>query len=231
MTHYTYLLVDFFTVIICFIASFDSRIKFNLHFRAFLKAAVLAAIFYIVWDVWFTKMGIWWFNEKYTVGFNILGLPIEEWLFFFCIPFACVFTYFCLNHFFRLAWANRFNKFIAWITVVGCLIASVIFHEKMYPFVTALVGLLAMVYLYFMAKVKWIGQATFVYLILLPGFFLVNGVLTGTGLQSPIVNYNPKEILNIRMWTIPIEDAVYGYAQFLIVIYLFKKFKTKDYEK
>jgi len=57
------------------------------------------------------------------------------------------------------------------------------------------------------------------------GFFPVNGILTGTGIESPIVNYNPDEILNIRMMTIPIEDAVYGYTQFLLLIYFFKTFK------
>jgi len=51
--------------------------------------------------------------------------------------------------------------------------------------------------------------------------------LTGTGLESPIVNYNPKDFLGIRILTIPIEDAVYGYAQFLLVLYFFLKFKKR----
>ncbi len=62
------------------------------------------------------------------------------------------------------------------------------------------------------------------------GFFPVNGILTGTGLESPIVNYNPDDFLGIRMGTIPIEDAVYGYTQFLLVLYFFKQFKSKSHE-
>ena len=57
------------------------------------------------------------------------------------------------------------------------------------------------------------------------GFFPVNGVLTGTGLETPIVNYNPNEFMGIRMLTIPIEDAVYGYTQFILVLYFFKRFE------
>jgi lycopene cyclase domain-containing protein len=59
------------------------------------------------------------------------------------------------------------------------------------------------------------------------GFFPVNGILTGTGLESPIVNYNPDAFLGIRMLSIPIEDAVYGYTQFLLVLYFFKIFSQR----
>ncbi|MBX2967579.1 MAG: lycopene cyclase domain-containing protein [Cyclobacteriaceae bacterium] len=227
MSPYTYLLINFLTVIICFIASFDSRIKFNRHFGAYSKAAALTAMPFIAWDVWFTKTGVWWFNTNYTLGFTILGLPLEECLFFFCIPFSCVFTYFCLDKFFNLSWANKYNKFLALTTIVVCLLIAVLFHNKIYPFVTALVAAFIMIYLYYVEKADWIGKASFAFLVLMPGFFLVNGILTGTGLESPIVNYNPEHILNIRLLTIPIEDTVYGYAQFMIVVSLFSNFKEK----
>jgi lycopene cyclase domain-containing protein len=56
------------------------------------------------------------------------------------------------------------------------------------------------------------------------GFIPVNGVLTGTGLESAIVNYNPQEIIGFRVLTIPIEDFFYGYALILLNIYLFEVF-------
>lgn len=80
-----------------------------------------------------------------------------------------------------------------------------------------------MIYFQFIAKINWIGQASLLFTILMLGFLPVNGVLTGTGLDNPIVNYNPTEFLGIRIGTIPIEDAVYGYTQFLWIIYFFKK--------
>lgn len=225
---YTYLLVNLFTIIICLIASFDRRIKFNRHFGAYLKAAVLAAVPFIAWDVWFTSHGVWWFNETYTLGFNLAGLPVEEWLFFFCIPFSCVFTFYCLEKFFDLSWADRFSGILSGLAVSVCLVIAVRFPERMYPLVTALSTIAVVLYLRFVAKVDWIGRASFAFLVLMPGFFAVNGVLTGTGLASPVVNYNPAQILNIRLLTIPIEDSVYGYTQFLLVVYLFKKFKKPE---
>lgn len=224
----TYLLVNFFAVIICFIASFDKRIKFHKHFGTFLLSSTIVAIPFIAWDVWFTDMGVWWFNTNYTIGITIAGLPIEEWLFFYCIPFACVFTYFSFDKFFDLSWTSAFNNVIVFLTIIICVVAALLYHDKIYTFVTALVTLATIFYLHFVAKREWLGQASFLYLILMIGFFAVNGVLTGTGLESPIVNYNPDHFLNIRILTIPIEDAVYGYSQFLLNIYFFLILKKKD---
>lgn len=231
MKPYTYLLVNFLTVIICFIASFDSRIKFYRYFIAFIKAVALVAIPFIIWDIWFTAEGVWWFNSEYTLGLSIFGLPIEEWLFFICIPFACVFTYFCFTKFFNLDWAEAFNNIIVFISVIICGVIALLYPHQIYTLVTALITIFTLLYMHFIARVTWIGKASLVYLILMLGFFPVNGVLTGTGLKTPIVNYNSADFLNFRLLSIPIEDAVYGYTQFLLIIYFFNKFKkTSSYE-
>lgn len=222
---YTYALILFFTIIICFIASFHKRILFNYHFGAFIKAAVLVAIPFIAWDVWFTAKGVWWFNTDYTLGIVIAGLPLEEWLFFICIPFSCVFTYFCIDKFFKLDWLSGFNNLIVFVSVIVCSVMALLHHDKVYTLVTAIATMATLIYLHFIVRADWIGKASLVFTVLMLGFFPVNGVLTGTGLESPIVNYNPNDFLGIRMLTIPIEDAVYGYTQLLLVLYFFKRFK------
>lgn len=230
MMAYTYALVLILTVIICFVASFDRRLRFDRHFGAYLLAALVVAIPFIAWDVWFTARGVWWFNTDYTLGVVVAGLPVEEWLFFFFIPFSCVFTYYCFDKFFKLDWLSSFNNIIVFVTVIVCAVVALLHPDKIYTFVTAIATIAAMIYLHFIARVPWIGQASLVFTVLMLGFFPVNGVLTGTGLESPIVNYNPGDFLGIRMGTIPVEDAVYGYTQFLLVLYFFKKFSGKQVE-
>ncbi|WP_445430884.1 lycopene cyclase domain-containing protein [Chryseobacterium indoltheticum] len=228
MLHYTYLLINFFTVIICFVFSFHPKIKFNRHFAAFFKASFIVALVFIIWDIWFTKRGVWWFNDMYLLGIRIYNLPIEEILFFFCIPFSCIFTYFCLDKFFKLDWKPLPERVFVIISIVSALGIAVCFHDKIYTFITFLTTAISMFILYFVLKSRWIGKASFIYFILIPGFLGVNGILTGTGLESPIVNYNPENFLGIRMLTIPIEDTVYGYEMILWNIYLFLKFKKED---
>jgi lycopene cyclase domain-containing protein len=62
-------------------------------------------------------------------------------------------------------------------------------------------------------------------IILIP-FFLVNGVLTGTGLPEPVVWYNDSQNMGIRIGTIPVEDMAYAFSMLffnLLLIELWKK--------
>lgn len=228
MQQYTYLLINFFTIIICFIFSFHPKIKFNRHFKAFLLASSLVALGFIIWDAWFTKIGVWWFNDRYLLGIRILGLPIEEILFFICIPFSCVFTYYCIDKFFNLDWNPLPEKIFVIISMIFAFCIAFYFYDLIYTFMTFLTTGISLFVLYFILKVRWIGKASFIYLLLMPGFIGVNGILTGTGLESPIVNYNPENFLGIRILTIPIEDTVYGYEMILWNLYFFQLFKRKE---
>lgn len=225
---YTYILINFFTIIICFIASFDRRIQFNRFFGKFLLSSTIVAIPFIIWDIWFTSKGVWWFDLNYTLGFKIAGLPVEEWLFFYCIPFACVFTFYCIEKFYRLDWTGAFNNLIVFTSFIILGVGGFLYYERIYTLLTVIVTLLTLFYLHFIAQKEWIGKASLVYLILMPGFFAVNGILTGSFIPSPVVNYNPDDFLGVRMGTIPVEDAVYGYSQFLLNIYFFKKITKNE---
>jgi lycopene cyclase domain-containing protein len=214
-------------VIVCLVFSFHKKIRFNRHFVAFLKSAVLVSIPFIAWDIWFTHSGVWWFNHTYTLGKSIAGLPVEEWLFFICVPFSCVFTFYCLDKFLDLSWADRFSPYLVWLITITCVVVAILFYDRMYPVVTAIATCITLVLLHLKGRVNLIGRATLVYLLLMLGFIPVNGVLTGTGLESPVVNYNPDEIINARILTIPVEDFVYGFTLFILNLYLFSLFTAQ----
>ncbi|WP_264435171.1 lycopene cyclase domain-containing protein [Flavobacterium agricola] len=116
---------------------------------------------------------------------------------------------------------------IVFITIVVCAVVALLNTDKIYTLVTAIITIISVIYLHFIARVTWITKASLVFGVLMLGFFPVDGVLTGFGLESPIVNYNPKDFLGIRLLTIPIEDAVYGYTQFLLILYFFSIFRKK----
>ncbi|MBK8278886.1 MAG: lycopene cyclase domain-containing protein [Saprospiraceae bacterium] len=222
-----YLLIDFFTILVPFIFSFHPKIQFNKALRYFLPANLLAASIFIVWDIIFTKIGVWGFNPDYLMGSYIASIPMEELLFFICIPYACVFTVFSFNIFFKLTWNTRTENIFVMGASAILLVVGILNYNRWYTSTTFISLALFLLFLKYWAKVAWLSKLVLVYPVLLIPFFVVNGILTGTGLPAPVVWYNDNENLGIRLLTIPVEDIFYGFELILLNFFFYEQFKGK----
>lgn len=210
MEKYTYLLVNLGAVAVPLAFSFHPRLQFWKNIRPFLLANVITAVAFIAWDMYFTALGVWGFNERYVNGIFLYGLPLEELFFFFCIPYACLFSYHCFG-----IWKGNYFKTIStkWISATLCcllLLAALLFADRIYTCVTFILLAVFLAYAEFIYRASWLMQFYFTYLIMLIPFFVVNGILTGTGLEEPVVWYNSAAITGLRLLTIPFEDIFYG---------------------
>ncbi|MEO8720035.1 MAG: lycopene cyclase domain-containing protein [Ginsengibacter sp.] len=225
-----YLLVNFSTILIPLVFSFHPRIQFYKTWKSFFPAAVVVAIIFIIWDSVFTRLGVWSFNPRYLTGMYLFNLPIEEILFFICIPYSCVFTYYCLDKFYDLSWnQNTENLFCIFLSLI-LLTTGFIFIDKIYTSVTFITTAMLCLFLKFIAKINWFGKAVSIYAILLIPFLIVNGILTGTGLDEAVVKYNNQQNLGFRLLSIPIEDVFYGFEMILLNLYLYKIFAADFYK-
>ncbi len=224
---FTYSLVNLGTILIPFVFSFHPKIKFHTYFFTFLKSASIPTLIFVIWDAIFTHMGVWGFNPTYIVNINIYNLPIEEILFFYCIPFSCLFTYFCLNKFYKITWLKNVEIWLVTVLALFLIILGFYHINSKYTFYSLVSTGILLLYLEFIAKVSWLPKILSIYPLLLIPFFIVNGILTGTGLESPVVWYNNAENLGIRMITIPFEDIFYGLELILLNIYFFERFKIQ----
>lgn len=222
---YTYLLVNLCSIAIPLAFSFERKLQFYKKWKALFPALLIPAIFFLIWDSIFTAQGIWGFNAEYLTGIQVYNLPLEEILFFFCIPYCCVFTYEVLNYFVKQDVLGKFARYGT--TILAYMLVAVAFqyHDLAYTFYTSLFALVfLLLHLVWLKKPYW-SRLVFAYLVILIPFFIVNGILTGTGLEEPVVWYNDAENLAIRLFTIPIEDTVYGFLLIGLNITLYEKFK------
>jgi len=224
MEKYTYLLVNLCSVLVPFLFSFHPKLLFYKRWKYYLPATILTASFFISWDVLYTHLGVWSFNTRYILGFKIAGLPIEEILFFICIPYASIFSYHCFKILIKKDFFKAYQLTISSILVSILLIASFFYAPKLYTSVTFF---LTAIFILLIRKKEWLSRFYFSYLILLIPFMIVNGILTGTGLEEPVVIYNSAEIINIRILTIPIEDTMYGLLLLGLNAYLYELFSSK----
>ena len=68
------------------------------------------------------------------------------------------------------------------------------------------------------------------FLISLFPFFLVNGLLTGTGIEDEIVWYAQGEFSDFRFFTIPYEDILYSFNLMMSVKFVLSKFQQQPNE-
>jgi lycopene cyclase domain-containing protein len=205
--------------------SFESRVNYYSKWKYLWPGIVISSLFFIVWDIWFTHIGVWHFNPDYVLGYYLLNLPVEECLFFIIIPFCCVFIYEVLLYFFPNDVLKNYTKAITLVLALLLLMVGVFNYHRLYTLVTfSLLGGFILV-LQYVVKVNYLGRFYLTWLVCLFPFVLVNGVLTA----APVLIYNSEQNLGIRLGTIPIEDIFYGMLNLLQVIMVYEYLKqNKD---
>src|SRR5438045_298567 len=159
---------------------------------------------------------VWGFAPKYILGLHFLNLPLEEILFFICIPYSCLFTYDCLKNLIKKDFFAKAESAITGLLLSLLIITGLYNTSIAYSYVTCIGLTFMLLFVKFYLKGKWLSRFYFTYFILLIPFLIVNGILTGTGLSEPVVWYNENEILGTRLLTIPVEDVFYGMLLILL---------------
>jgi len=183
-------------------------------------AITISAVPFLLFDNQVTGY-FWTFNSKYILGLHLGNLPIEEILFFFTVPFSCLFLWVNWKQKFKQK-NNKIYSLIPYILLTLSLLGTLYFlyFGKYYTasvFCMVILVILIDIYL----KVKLLAHGFFlVYLCVINIFTLVfNFYLTA----RPIVLYDARYKIELMVFTIPIEDFIFGLALITLVSILYEK--------
>ena len=218
---FEYLLFNLVVITGPIACQFNRQIKPISYWRLRLLSSAIVMIPYIIWDVLVTGSH-WWFNAAYTLNFRLLGLPIEEWLFFITVPFGCLLVWETLPRADKATQMKilRYVRLILYMMLLGGV--SVFSMGKQYTGLVLLcfgfVGLTDR-----LLRVDLLLQPkTYLYLAVVLGLILVfNGYLTA----RPVVLYGEVYQIGYRIFSIPIEDFGYGFTLMLFNAILYEKFR------
>lgn len=216
----TYLILVLLSVSIPFLYSFHPKMRLIKWWKPIFVSISITALLFIIWDIFFTIEKIWGFNPDYLLGINLIYLPIEEWLFFWLIPYASLFIYYSFQYF-KPNWILTLNtsKYISYIIIFITLMVVLSHYDKTYTLINFL--MLWLILVFATLKKPYLLQRFYLaYLVVLIPFFIVNGILTGMLTPEPIVWYNNTENMGIRIITIPIEDFAYAFSMLLLSLTL-----------
>ncbi|MGB0510065.1 MAG: lycopene cyclase domain-containing protein [Flavobacteriales bacterium] len=236
-----YLTVDLAVLAIPLACSFDRKVRFVRFWPALFPAIAIMMALFIPWDIAFTERGIWGFNPDYLSGLWIAGIPLEEWLFFICIPYACLFTYESLKHYVPNPIGRPFAIPASALLAVLCASLAATMADRWYIGLTCVLTALLTAGLAYGASRwatvrEWNHRLWFAYLPLLVPFILSNGVLTGirfwqypvinrdvTAIADQIVWYNNDHNLQLRIFSMPVDDLFYGFLMIAMTVVAYER--------
>ncbi|KYK32900.1 MAG: hypothetical protein AYK22_06865 [Thermoplasmatales archaeon SG8-52-3] len=229
MIQLNYIILDILIILFPLLFTFKWKFKYYKFFKPLAASIFIVGLSYILWDILVTARGDWWFEEKFLIGIEIFGLPIEEILFFIIVPFACIFIYENLVYFIKDK-KVPFNKWFYLTFAAIFIIVGIIFRNQDYTilsmFSCALFFILASTIYPELLKSR--NYWFYIILSFIP-FIIFNYFLT----SLIVVGYNPDAIWggfgawNGRFVTIPFEDFFYNYSMlsFYLMVYLYFKEK------
>lgn len=224
-----YLLILIFSVALPFLLSFDKKVGFYRKWKVLFPSMIVAGSIYLAADVIFARQGIWGFNPSYHSGILLLGLPLEEWLFFIVVPYASVFIHYVVICYFpKLVTGNRFIRIFSSVLILILLMVVVLNYEKAYTVFNFSLLIVVLIVALF-NKSGLLNRYIFSFLFILIPFFIVNGILTGTFIPGEVVWYSDQAILGIRIFTIPVEDVGYAFSLMLMNLLLIDKLEKLSY--
>ncbi|TNE78650.1 MAG: lycopene cyclase domain-containing protein [Bacteroidetes bacterium] len=219
----TYLLLDLLTLAGPLALSFDKKVAFYKNWKYLFPAILITAVFFLVWDYFFTLIGIWEFNPEYVMNIRWGGMPVEEYLFFLVVPYACVFIYECLKAYSPKDYLFKLRHPLSLGLFLFCAISFYFYPSHLYTAINAVVLGTLLLLLYWKKSTGFLGMFYFAYLVALIPFAIVNGILT----SMPVLVYNDAANLGIRVGSIPLDDFFYNLIMLLMTVSLYEYFKNR----
>jgi len=232
----TYLFVLGITFLAPFLLGFHPSVSFNKQWKKIGKGLFWIAVVYIPWDILKTYFGVWSFNPKFITGIFLINLPLEEVLFFIATPFACLFSYACVQYYWIKAKddENTYHRPAQWGLLTLCILALAVLSLNVSGWYTASAisaAIIMTLWSYFRLSKRQFVLGLLTWAILLIPFYICNGILTGidfwqypfwnthqVNIENAVVLYNNAENAGIRIWSVPLEDFFYGIGFYWIAV-------------
>jgi lycopene cyclase domain-containing protein len=209
MIRHTYSLIAVAVLVGPLAFSFEPNVHLWTHWPAMFAALALTGALYLFWGVLVVQRGDWVFNPKFTGRFRLFGLPAGEYLLFLATPYACLFLFEVMRNYTADRRWFIVDSAILFLPILALVGTAAVFWRRRYTFL-ALLSSAAFLAVLAMAFPQLAGQSRFwIWFALCFAAFLVVG---GAATALPVIGYNPRAILGLRVGPIPIENFFYQFS-------------------
>ncbi len=217
--NYLYLLILLVLAGFTLFLFIKKSIVFIMEFKYMLPAIIFSGSIFIMLNIRFLQSGIISFNENFLIGKNILGLPIEEWLFLLIISLFAFSVYVLVNVRFENFDKPNLFYIVSILLLMGFTYEAWFERQKLVSFFIFFLLVIYFGYTLFRKRFKpHLTKFYISYFFVLIPFFLIKIVLN----MLPVILYNNDFILGIRLVGVPVEQFANLFLLMLINITIFE---------
>lgn len=174
---------------------------------------------YLIWDIAVTDW--WWnFSSELTLPLKLLGLPLNEYLFFLIVSYGCLQLWKCGTFFLKHLKKKLASRKL--FVVCSCLffVVAVVSgtHGLWYSTTVSLLVTISALYAQSDTALR-----SYLFFYILGLVFMLTTIFNTMLTAPPVVSYSPEIKTNIRLGTIPIEDYLYIVPFFLTTVSLYER--------
>jgi lycopene cyclase domain-containing protein len=211
-----YLILELLIIAVPLILSFDKKMQFYRKWKSVLLSLIIVGSLFLIWDIIFTKSGIWGFNPAYHASIEVFNLPLEEWLFFIVIPYASIFIHYSIEFVHpKILLSDKITRVLTIILIALFLITAILNQDKIYMLIVSIITIITLS-VGLLNKSKILNRYYISFLVIILPFIIFNGILTGTFIKGEVFWYNKSSIMGTRLFSIPIEDIPYAFSLILL---------------
>jgi lycopene cyclase domain-containing protein len=207
LTYYLFNLLVFMPVLLL---SIFTDVQPHKDWRTLLRCVLFVSLPFMYWDIWAANEGHWGFNPEYVTTFRFLNVPVEEFLFFITVPFACLYVWGVIKKHYR-AKKQISTSLLTVILSLGLLASFLLLTANWGNGYTRSAGaafLLTIALLWRQKTLVCSRQFWMFQVVLLGLFVLANSALTAL----PVITYGEASYIGFRIGTIPLEDFFFNFA-------------------
>ena len=223
-----YFLFNLFVLAGPFALSFDKKVNFKQYWPIVFPSIVFGSLFHLIWD-YFAAGHFWHYNPRFIFGLYVGSLPVEEILFFITVSYAVLFTWEVFLAYFPNKSLSSSTHLLILISL--CIPAAYYFRLSLNWTYTALVFLIMALALCadILSQNKhsvWNQRLWYSFLFL---FFVMVLIANGYLTARPVVEYYDTWRSGIRLFTIPVEDFLFGLSHISIIMTIYSYLKSRKY--
>ncbi|MDX9883218.1 MAG: lycopene cyclase domain-containing protein [Prolixibacteraceae bacterium] len=216
-----------FLALICIASSFCifcEKYGLKKKLRYGIPSVLISGIMFLLWDIRFTQMGVWNYHTNFTMGIFYKGLPLEQWLFYLVFPLAGWVVYEMVKTRFGTLDLGTVFTAVGLLMVAGLAVAAYLYRNQAYTFSVSLFTAVYLGYTIFRKQFQsHITHFFLTYIVLLVPYFLLNGMLS----WNLVIEYHQEQVINIRVWMMPVENSVFLFLLMLIGCTVYEYFSER----